>query len=174
MSSVTCEHSDELLALGAMQLLSAAEQARLDAQVSACPACRRRWQEYRALAAAMPRLARLETAPSRALGGKPAISANGKAPPPAALFETDAQAAEPEAGQPSGPHAPIAIGPQQRYPRQRLVKVLSGLAAAAMLLGLIGGFWLLLLSHAPRPSPNSTTTKPTPTVVVYNPCSNDI
>jgi hypothetical protein len=169
MSSMTCKHSDELLALGAMQLLSAAEQTRLDEQVSACPACQKRLQEYRALAAAMPQLTRLETAPSKALSDKPALSPNGKTPP-IMFFE----GGEPEADYPSAENPPIAIRPQQRYPRQRLIKVLSGLAAAAMLLGLLGGFWLLLLSHTPRPTRNPTTSQPTPTVVLYNPCSNDI
>lgn len=171
MSSVTCKHSDELLTLGAMQLLSAEEQTRLEEQVNACPACRERLQEYRALAVAMPRLTRLETAPSKALNGKPVSSPNGKAPPLAALFEARSQA-EPDVHTLSSPNPPIAIAPPQHYPHHRLVKVLSGLAAAIMLLGLIGGFWLLLLSHAPRPTRNPTTTQPT--IIPYNPCSNDI
>ncbi len=171
MSSVTCQHSDELLTLGVMQLLSTEEQTRLDEQVRACPACRERLQEYRALAAAMPRLTRLETAPSKALNGKPAASPNGKAPPLAALFEASAQA-EPDIHTLSSPNPSIASASQQHYSHQRLVKVLSGLAAAIMLLGLIGGFWLLLLSHAPRPTRNPTTTQLTP--ITYNPCSNDI
>ncbi|HEY7357914.1 MAG TPA: hypothetical protein VH590_15655 [Ktedonobacterales bacterium] len=169
---MTCQHSDELLTLGAMQLLTAEEQTRLDAQVRACTVCRERWQEYRALAAAMSRLTRLETAPSRALNGKPTASPNGKAPLPAALFEAGAEAAELGDSNLSSLNPPSASVPTQYHPRQRLIKVLSGLAAAVMLLGLLGGFWLLRLSHAPRLSRNPTATQPT--IITYNPCSNDI
>ncbi len=168
MSSTTCEHNDELLALGAMRLLSSEEQARLDAQVSACPACRARLQEYQALAASMPQLVRLETAPSKALGGQPAVSPNGKLPHLPAFFEADTSNT-------SASERPIAIGWQRRSEHHRLVKVLSGLAAVVILAGLIGGFWLLALSHAPKAPPNPTIAQPSPTTVItYNPCSNEI
>ncbi|HLW03398.1 MAG TPA: hypothetical protein VKT82_32435 [Ktedonobacterales bacterium] len=169
MSSTTCTHNDELIALGAMQVLSAEEQTRLEAQVSACPACRERLREYRALAAAMPQLVRLETAPAQVLNGKPAFGLNGKGPHLPALLEAEAESAEPETLDRSGPEPPIAIRPQRRTPNQRGVKVLSGLAAAIMLLGLIGGFWLLLLSHAPR-APQQPAATP-PTAITYNPCT---
>lgn len=176
MSSTTCEHSDELLTLGAMQLLSAEEQSRLDEQVSACPACRERFQEYRALAALMPQLVQLETAPSEAFKGTAPASTNGKMAQPPALFGTNAAGAASGSSDPSAPERPITLSLPPRA-SHRLVKVMSGLAAAILLLGLIGGFWLLLLSRTPKPPSTSTTATPTPTqqtVATFNPCYYEI
>jgi hypothetical protein len=170
MSSVTCTHSDELLTLGALGLLSAAEQARLEAQVSACDACRQRWQDYQALAGAMPQLVQIETAPSKALKAQPTISPNGKAPRVPAFFEAGAS---PESSNLSLPQRPSVSSLQRRYAHRRLVKVVSGLAAAVLLLGVVGGFWLLFLSHSVKPNHPPTTAQPTKTIL-YNPCTNDI
>ncbi len=171
MSSKTCEHSDELLTLGAMRLLSAEEQARLDAQMRACPACRARFQEYRALAASLPQLTLLETAPLRAPDEQSAISLNGKlahlpARVAAGKEDTDADA---------DPERPLIVSLERRSASSRLVKVLSGLAAAVILAGVISGFWLLMLSHPPRSSQHPIITQPTqPTVITYNPCAQEI
>ncbi|HEY7349127.1 MAG TPA: hypothetical protein VH599_12510 [Ktedonobacterales bacterium] len=174
MSSTICEHSDELLTLGAMQLLSAEEQTRLETQVSACAACRARFQEYRALAGSMPQLALLETAPSKALNGKQPPSTNSYAPHLPTFFGAGAAGKKPEDTGFSSSEQPIAIGPQRRRANQRLVKVLSSLAAAVILVGLIGGFWLLMLSRASH-THNQTINQPTQqTVIAYNPCSNEI
>lgn len=179
MSSTTCEHNDELLTLGAMHLLSAEEQTRLDAQVSACPACQERLQEYRALAALMPQLMLLETAPANALNEKPVSSPNGKTPHLPALFArkagSDAESEGAAGSNHPGLDHPIAIGTQPRAASHRLVKVVSVLAAAIMLLGLVGGFWLLALSRAPKTGHNQTPVQPTEqTVITYNPCSSEI
>src|SRR5215469_13389673 len=101
MSSTTCTHTDELIALGAMQMLSAEEQARLVAQVGACSACRERLREYRALATSMPQLMRIETAPAQAL--------NGKAPHPPTLLESEAESPEPAILDRSGPEPVAAL-----------------------------------------------------------------
>jgi hypothetical protein len=151
MSSTTCTHTDELIALGAMCLLSAEEQARLDAQVGACPACRERLREYQTLAAAMPQLVQI----------KSASALHGTALHAPAIFESETESANPE--------PPIALQPQPRPVQPRAIKALSGLAAAIILLGVIGGFLLLLLSHAPKTSRQPTT--PQPTAIIYNPCT---
>lgn len=177
MSSTTCTHSDELLTLGAMQLLSAEEQSKLDEQVSACPACRARFQQYRALAGFMPQLVQLETAPSAALKGQAPASANGKTAHPPARFGAGASAAgkDAESGDLSAPEQPIALSLPPRRATHRLVKIMSGLAAAILLLGLIGGFWLLLLSRAPKPPSTPTIAPPTQqTVATFNPCYYEI
>jgi hypothetical protein len=171
MSSTTCNHNDELIALGALQILSAEEQARLDAQLSVCQACRERLWEYQALAEAMPQLVQPGTAPAQAPNGKTVSSLNGKAPHLPASLEAGSEIAEPEALDRSGPEPPIAIRPRRSAAHQRGLKVSSGLAAATMLLGLIGGSWLLLLSHATRPSQQPPITQPT--IITYTPCSNE-
>jgi len=174
MSSTTCEHPDELLTLGAMRLLSAAETARLDEQTSACPACRERWQEYRALAALMPQLAQEEIMPSRAIDRKTAPGQNGKRPLLPGFFGADAKNDEAGTADFSGPQRPGSTRQRRRYAKRRLVRALSGLAAAVLLAGLIGGFWLLTLSRAPKSAREPGIAQKTQPVITYNPCSNEI
>jgi hypothetical protein len=173
MSSMTCTHKDELLALGAIHLLSVEEQTRLDEQISACAACCERWQEYRALATALPQLMRLEIAPSQALNGKAADTSNGKIVIFPTFFESAAEHTEPAASESLASTRP-GIGKSQRFANRRLVKVWSVLAAAVMLLSLLGTVWLLMLSHPPASGHHQNTGQSTQTVVLYNPCGNDI
>src|SRR5581483_2205007 len=130
-----------------------------------------RWRDYQALAGAMPQLVRLETAPSQEVNAQPVISPNGKAPHTPAFFEAGT---EPTPGHLTSPQRPSVSTLQRRYAHRRLVRVLSGLAAAILLLGVVGSFWLLLLSHNSRSSHPTVTPQPTKTVTLYNPCPNDI
>src|SRR5689334_14360421 len=132
MSSMTCKHSDELLTLGAMRLLSASEQTKLEEQLSTCPACRARWQQYQALVKTMPHLVQLETSRSQVLGSQPAPGSNGKAPHLPSFFEAGSVGAEPEAADLSIPKRPSATAPAARFANRRLVRVLSGLTAAVV------------------------------------------
>ncbi len=174
MSSTTCTHSDELLTLGAIRLLSTAEEAQLDEQINACPSCRERLQEYRVLATIMPRLTEEEMAPSRAIEGTTAPHQNGKKLHLPGFFETGAKNDAAETDDFSGPQRPENTRPLRRPANRRLVGVLSGLAAAVLLVGVIGGFWLLMLSRAPKSAHGPGIPQATQQVITDNPCSNEV
>lgn len=124
MTTTTCSHDDELIAAAALGLLAPAETQTLDQRLAACPACLRRLDEYRALAAAMPDLmrSRVEEWPARA-------------------------ALEP------GRHdnTVVRIPAHRGARRSRIGAALSGLAAAIVVLSLIGGYWALVAGRGGGP-----------------------
>lgn len=171
MSSTACGHNDELLALGAMQLLSPEEQARLDERVRTCPACRKRLQEYRALADAMPRLMMPEMAPSRAITVEAPPTLNGKSPHISLPLSIGNGWETPETHYAPIPEPLSSSRLEYRPLSQRLASMVSGLAAVVLLIGLIGGFWLLALARTPGGStPLNPFETPQPTTLISNPC----
>ncbi len=171
MSSMACGHNDELVALGAMHLLSAEEQARLDERVSTCPDCRKRLQEYRALAAAMPRLMMPEMSPSRAITTQAPPRLNGKTPHISMPFSMSNGWEEPTVRPIPMPEPLSSSRLEHLSLGQRMVSFVSGLAAVVLLVGLIGGFWLLLVGRTPGGSyPIITIETPQATQVISNPC----
>ena len=172
MSSTACGHNDELIALGAMHLLSAEEQARLDERVRICPACRKRLQEYRALVAAMPRLMMPEMAPSRAITVSDAPpKLNGKSPHISLPLSISNGWEAPERSYAPMPEPLSSSRLEYRPLIHRLASMASGLAAVVLLFGLIGGFWLLALARAPGgSSPLNTFETPQATTLISNPC----
>lgn len=145
MTSKRCEHDDELLAFGAMRLLSAAEEAQLAARLESCPACRQRAEEYRALSSAMPRLIANNAAPS-SVHTAPKFSATNRS---LRLFKrqtTSPSEDEKEPDQAASPrNHPYPLRPGARLRRQqRLWNAFSGLAAVLLLAVLLAGFrWLI-------------------------------
>ncbi|GEM_PF-2428451 len=171
MSSMACGHNDELVALGAMHLLSAEEQARLDELVRTCPDCRKRLQEYRALAALMPRLMMPEMSPSRAITTQAPPKLNGKTPHISMPFSMSNGWEEPAVQSIPMPEPLSSSRLEHRSLGQRMVSFVSGLAAVVLLVGLIGGFWLLLVGRTPGGSYTIITVEtPQPTRVISNPC----
>jgi hypothetical protein len=147
---MACEHHDELVALGAMRLLAPEDEARLAERIRACPSCRRQFEEYQALVKLMPRLMRVESEPVRAGVAQSAPpSLNGSRPASASTEEPPAGAAD----EPADLFAPrrwgTPIRPRQRRAGHRLTTLVSGVAAAVLLIGLIAGFRLLTLGRVP-------------------------
>jgi hypothetical protein len=146
MTSIRCEHDDELLALGAMRLLSPAEGAQLAGRLQNCPACRLRLDEYRALARALPRLT-VNNAAASPTNAAPASSAiNGTSVFPKQQANKNAENEQATDQETPEQRHPYQLRPGSRLLRQpRLMNVLSGLAAALLLAFLLAGFrWLLL------------------------------
>jgi hypothetical protein len=145
MTSIGCEHDDELVALGAMRLLSPAEEAQLAERLQHCPACQQRLEEYRALAKALPRLLTSLDAASSTLAAQ--TPAAGSSKPAFSLQQAsktaeNAQAAEQDTQEQPQPY--LLPGPRVRR-QQRLLNTMSGLAAVLLLAGLLTGFrWLVL------------------------------
>lgn len=148
MTSASCDHNDDLLALGAMRLLSPAEEAQLVARLQRCPVCQQRMEEYRALARAMPRLLTTNTVASASPTHAPTDGIASTRTPAlpqqrAGKKAEDDKGANPEI--PGQPH-PSPLRPGSRLSRQpRLMNALSGLAAVLLLAVLLAGFrWLVL------------------------------
>ncbi len=148
MTSASCDHNDDLLALGAMRLLSPAEEAQLAGRLQRCPVCRQRMEEYRALAKAMPRLLTPTTiasaspthAPIDGLASTRTLTLSQQRARKNTEGERGADQEPPE------PHRPYPFLPGSRLRRQpRLVNALSGLAAVLLLVCLVAGFrWLIV------------------------------
>lgn len=124
MTTTMCSHDDDLIEAAALGLLTPARSETLDERLAACPACRQRLNEYRALAAAMPGLMRAEAQP----------------------------AATPALGEHDETAATMRRIPAHRGARRsRVGAALSGLAAAIVVLSLIGGYWALVASRIGGP-----------------------
>jgi hypothetical protein len=146
MTSKRCEHDDELLALGAMRLLSAAEEAQLAARLESCPACQQRLEEYRALSRAMPRLMPSSAAPSSVnIAQKPSATNRSLRLLKRQTTSLSKDEKELEQEPPSRNH-PYLLHPDSRLRRrQRLLNAFSGLAAVLLLAILLAGFrWLIV------------------------------
>jgi hypothetical protein len=166
--SSTCTHTDELLTLGAMHLLSAEEEARLAERLRSCPACQARWKEYQALVGAMPRLAMAETAPSAAVQSNTTPSLNGNRPVRFSRMSANALQQEAPGSDTTSVSRPAAQRVKRHHASQRLVSIMSSLAAVVLLVGLVGGFWLLTFGRAHGISPTiSNRARPTVTLKKY-------
>lgn len=167
--SSTCPHTDELLTLGAMHLLSVEDEARLAERLRSCPACRARWEEYQTLAAALPRLVMAETAPSAVVRTNTTPSLNGKTPAHLPMLRITAQQQEEQDSDISGLSHLVAKRSKHHHTSQQLVSIMSSLAAVIVLVGLVGGFWLLTLGRTHGPLKKNGISA-APTAVIGNAC----
>ncbi len=155
-----------------MRLLSAEDETRLAERLRTCPACRARFAEYQYLVASMPRLVTREPAPSTWINESVAPSLNGKTRHIGPLLREQekqrANAADDEPGL-SIP-APIAPG---RVAGHQMMSILSGIAAAILLVALVGGFWLLTVERSHSTAHNRQSAPAGPTVLTPNPCFQD-
>lgn len=158
---MACKHYDDLVALGAMRLLAPEDEARLAERIRACASCRRQFEEYQALVKLLPHLLRAEMTSARANAAQSApASLNGSRPtststeePPASAVDEPADLFAPRRwGTPIRPRQRRAFGSRAGH---RLTTLVSGVAAAILLIGLIAGFRLLTLGRVP---PGSTAT----------------
>jgi hypothetical protein len=156
---MACEHHDDLVALGAMRLLAPEDESRLAERIRACASCRRQFEEYQALVKLMPHLMRVESRPARAAAAQSApASLNGSRPASAPTREPPASATDEPADlfTPQRWGTPIRPRPRRARSGQRLTTLVSGVAAAVLLIGLIVGFRLLTLGRVP-PGQGQTT-----------------
>lgn len=157
---MACEHHDDLVALGAMRLLAPEDESRLAERIRACASCRRQFEEYQTLVRLMPHLMRVEKVSARADAAQSAPgNLNGSRPARASTQEPPASAER----EPTDLFAPRRWGtpilPRQRRARagHRLTTLVSGVAVAVLLIGLIVGFRLLTLGRVP-PARGQTPT----------------
>ena len=155
---MACEHHDDLVALGAMRLLASEDEARLRERIRACASCRRQFEHYQALVKLMPHLMRLEMTAARTEASPSApATLNGSRPASASTEQPPASAAD----EPADLFAPrrwgTPIRPRQQHAAHRLTTVVSGVAAAVLLIGLIVGFRLLTIGRVPPGSRQTAT-----------------
>ncbi|WIG59517.1 MAG: hypothetical protein OJF49_002264 [Ktedonobacterales bacterium] len=148
-----CAHTDDLVEQGALGLLSTEDTRRLDERIAACPACRQRLDDYRALIPLMSTID-LHPIPSRLAAAVPPPLMAGSAPPPA-----DDTPAQP---------TPLAPMPARRPTPRRL----DGwyVTAAALLLVGLSALLFNSFAHLSRHTTSTTRTatetasaQPTPT-----------
>jgi hypothetical protein len=125
----------------------ARERQMIEAHLPGCPDCRAR------LASLAPLPEMLDHVPKRWVSGQPALvrEVAGQRPPPVAV-----NGAHRTRRDPTGPRgrAPAAGRPKRSW------RLAAASAAAALAVGLVGGFWLL--PHAAGASPSKTVTAVNP------------
>lgn len=155
-----CGHDDELIEAAALDLLEPAEQGLLAERLSECPECRARFADASSLAGALRQLIPAETGDVAHAAEESAFVADFRARRAA---DEQRHGGE-EAVAPSGSR-PARLGSRRRAPvgAVRLVNVVNGLAAALLLLVLLGGFWFLGPGRGHVGSVGGTRPRPTAT-----------
>jgi hypothetical protein len=157
-----CGHDDELIEAAALDLLEPAEQGLLAERLAECPECRARLADASSLAGALRQLIPAEAGDVAHAAEESAFVADFRARRAA---DEQRHGGE-EAVAPSG-SLPARLGSRPRAPvgAVRLVNVVNGLAAALLLLVLVGGFWFLGPGRGHvgsvggiRPRPTATAT----------------
>jgi len=167
--SSKCPHSDELLTLGAMRLLSAEDETRLAERLRSCIVCQARWEEYQAMVEAMPQLVMAETSPPAVVRANITASQNGKTPALLSTLWTNTKQQEASSSATSSLPSPMMKHLTIPHTSQRLISIMSSLAAVILLVGLVGGFWLLALGRAHGPLKQHGISAG-PTMVIGNAC----
>lgn len=155
-----CGHDDELIEAAALDLLEPAEQGLLAERLAACPECRARFADASSLAGALRQLIPAEAGDVAHAAAESAFVADFRARRAADEHRHGGE----EAVTPSDSR-PARLGSRERAPAgaARLVNVMSGLAAALLLLVLVGGFWFLGPGHGHVGSGAGTRPRPTAT-----------
>jgi hypothetical protein len=155
-----CGHDDELIEAAALDLVEPAEQGLLAERLSECPECRARFADASSLAGALRQLIPAEVSDVAHAAEESAFVADFRARRAADERRHGGE----EAVAPSRSQ-PARLGSRRRAPvgAARLVNVVNGLAAALLLLVLVGGFWFLGPGRGHVGSVGGTRPRPTAT-----------
>jgi hypothetical protein len=155
-----CGHNDELIEAAALDLLEPADQGLLAERLAECPECRARFAEASSLAGALRQLIPAEAGDVAHAAEESAFVADFRARRAAGEQRHGGEEAVARSGS-----RPARLGSRRRAQAgaARLVNVVNGLAAALLLLVLVGGFWFLGPGRGHVGSVGGTRPRPTAT-----------
>jgi hypothetical protein len=155
-----CGHDDDLIEAAALDLLEPADRGLLAERLAECAECRARFADASSLAGALRQLIPAEAGDVAHATEESAFVADFRA-----RRAADEQRHGGEEAVVSSGSQPTRLGNRRRAPigAARLINVVSGLAAALLLLMLVGGFWFLGPGRGHVGSVGGTRPRPTAT-----------